>query len=100
MDSRVIWLRQSVIELNRNIDFVAVESPQNAKKVAAEIYARVAKLKDFPRQGSLYLKRISQREIRQIYVYRWRIIYELNAEEIQILRVIHMSQNLDDIELN
>ena len=99
MAAKVKWLRPALNDLKRTIDYIALESPVNAKKINTDIFARTDKLESFPRRGSRFGRFQPGREVRQLYVYSWRILYDVSDDEIRILRVIHMSQDLDSIEI-
>jgi toxin ParE1/3/4 len=97
MAARLKWLRPALNDLSQTLDFISLESPGNAKKINTQIFERANKLKAFPRQGSRFGSFQPNREIRQIYVYSWRVVYEFIENEVHILRIIHMSQDLEKI---
>ena len=95
MASRVKWTRPAIEDLNRNAAFIANDSVFYAKKVSVEIYQRAEKLKEFPRQGRKIILESSDRELREVNAYSWRVIYEIVENEVFVLKVIHMAQSFE-----
>jgi toxin ParE1/3/4 len=99
MASQIRWTRPAVADLTRNAAYIANESPFYATKVTAEIYQRAEKLKNFPRQGRKIILESSGRELREVNIYSWRVIYEIIQNDIFILKIIHMAQSFDQKDI-
>ena len=99
MAQKVIWSKTAISDLEKNAEYIALENPFYADKVTAEIYEKGEKLSYFPRQGSTFGRFKFGREFRQVYVYSWRIFYEVFEDKVRISRVVHMSQDLNGIEI-
>ena len=99
MAQNVIWSEAAISDLEKTAEYIALESPFYADKVTAEIYEKGEKLSHFPRQGSIFGQFKFGREIRQVCVYSWRILYEVFEDKVRISRIIHTSQDLGNIEI-
>jgi toxin ParE1/3/4 len=99
MAHQIIWSDSSIADIEKAAAYIALDSPFYAGKVTTEIYEKGENLGYFPRQGSKFGRFQSGREIRQVYVYSWRILYEVFENQVRISRVVHMSQDLEKIEL-
>lgn len=69
-------------------DYIAKNSPMNAKAVVREIIARAATLPENPRIG----RRVPERddpEIREVPARSWRVIYQLRANDVFIVTLVH-----------
>jgi toxin ParE1/3/4 len=96
---RLIWSDRALRELDRIVVYVADTSPQNAKSIARRAFARADLLPDQPRQGRRLPENRTTRDIREVFVHRWRLIYEVTPEAVVILAVLHGARLIDDIAL-
>ena len=99
MALRLIWSDRALRELDRIVVYVADASPQNAKSIARRAFARADLLPDQPRQGRRLPENRTTRDIREVFVHRWRLIYEVTPEAVVILAVLHGARLIDDIAL-
>ncbi len=85
----VEWLAEALINLADILDAVGEESPQGAARLASEIQSRTARLETHPK---LY-KAGRVRGTRECVVTEnYLLIYRLQGENVQILRVLHARQ--------
>ncbi len=88
----VKWTIPAKEDLKQIHDYIARDSKFYAKKVSAEIVERSKELKEFPEMGRI-VPEIGTPDIRELFVYSYRLVYELIPNGVQILAVIHGKQN-------
>jgi len=83
--------RQDLREIRR---FIARDSKKYAARIIARIREAVELMSALPDAGH-WLPEIESRNIREINVTSFRIVYRTRGEIIQVLTVIHGAQNVD-----
>jgi toxin ParE1/3/4 len=96
---RLIWSDRALDELDLIVVYVAQTSPQNAKAIARRAFARADLLLDQPRQGRRLPENRTDRDLREVFVHRWRLIYEVMPDAVVIVAVIHGARLIDDMPL-
>ncbi len=99
MALRLIWSDRALDELDSIVAYVAVTSPQNARVIARRCFARADLLPDQPRQGRRLPENRTDRELREVFVHRWRLIYEVTPDAVVILAILHGARLIDDVPL-
>jgi toxin ParE1/3/4 len=88
---RVRWTQPAATDLTAICDYLEEhESPALARRVAQTVYSAVQSLLPFPAKGRPGREPGTRELVIQRYPYI--VIYELRAESIDILRVLHTSQ--------
>jgi len=85
------WLRSGSVSLRRHVRFIAAENPTAAAQVRRRIRSAVLRLLDFPESG-----RIGQVPgTRELVVTNlpYIVVYRVNGDTVEILRVMHMSMD-------
>ena len=82
------WSARARADLKAIHDYIAKESPGNAKAVAREILARAATLPETPRVGRI-VPELSDADIREVPVHAWRVIYQLRGADLYVLTLVH-----------
>ena len=75
--------------------YIAGDSVFYAKKVVDEIISTSEILTDFPYMGR-EIEEISDKNIREIIVYSYRIIYKVLQEHVIILAIVHCKMELTE----
>lgn len=88
----VIWSEPAKTDLRAIHDFIAHDSPHYAKKVTQDITARTDILNELPRMGRS-VQELGNEGIRELSLYSYRILYEINDRGVFILAVIHKRRN-------
>lgn len=81
MAHRVVWSRRASQDLEAIADYIAADSPTYAGIVVKKVVNQTKSLSIFPRSG--------RKDIRELLVYSYRIIYRLQESEVVIAAVIH-----------
>ncbi|HEU0221395.1 MAG TPA: type II toxin-antitoxin system RelE/ParE family toxin [Paracoccaceae bacterium] len=89
MARRLIWSGRALDDLDAILSYIARDSPAYARAVGQRMLARVESLPDQPRQGRRVPEYDGDRELREVFVHRWRLIYEVSADKVRIITVIH-----------
>ncbi|MEA1911148.1 MAG: type II toxin-antitoxin system RelE/ParE family toxin [Spirochaetota bacterium] len=91
---KVLWTSESRKWLGEIFDYIAYDSPGNAKEVIYNIIERADVLRDFPSIGQRLLD-WPDYEIRMILYGHYRIVYRIISEQrIDILGVYHNALDL------
>jgi len=84
----VKWSRPARMDLKQIHDYIAKDSRYYAKKVVQTIVEKTEELMVFPEIGRI-VPEIDDPNIRELFVYSYRLIYEITPNGIEILAVIH-----------
>lgn len=79
--------------------YISKDSPQRAEHFGYRILARVGMLQHHPRIGRI-VREFNQRDIREVAVSPYRIIYRLKVESkvIEVIRVWHAARDKPEIK--
>lgn len=91
------WSKPSKSDLKQIYDFIAKDSTYYAQRVVATIIEKSDKLCVFPYMGRIVPERNEER-IRELLIYSYRIIYQINLDDIEILTLIHSKKDFSAIE--
>lgn len=91
----VIWSQQAVVDLRSIHDFIARNSRYYAKKVVHDIREIVDELNGLPKMGRI-VPELNEEDVRELFLYSYRIIYAIKDEVIFVLAVVHQRRNLKD----
>ena len=100
-DFSIIWAKTAELDLLNIINYIANDSPQNAKKILTKFKKTVSTLKNLPDRGRVVPELKAQGDFRyhELILSPWRIIYRISKETVYILAVIDTRQNVEDILL-
>ena len=84
----VKWSQPARMDLKQIHDYIAKDSKYYAKNVAQRIVEKTEKLMDFPEIGRI-VPEMDDPNIRELFIYSYRLIYEITPDGIEILAVIH-----------
>lgn len=84
----VIWAAPAKTDLKAIHDFIASDSKYYAKKVIQDIIDRTNIIETYPMIGRK-VPEIDDENIREIFAYSYRILYEIKTEKIYIIGIIH-----------
>ena len=94
----VVWTPRARADLKDIHDYIAEDSPINAKKVIDEILKKAMPLADLPTMGKV-VSELNDNQTREISAFSWRIIYHFRNGRVFIVTVIHKRRRItgDDI---
>ncbi len=98
----IIWTYVAENDLINIIEYISVDSPQNASKILKKIKQKASNLYTLPERGRIVpeLKGQGIFQYRELVIPPWRLIYRIAEREIIVLSVIDSRQNIEDILLN
>ena len=83
----VAWTPAARDCLDEILGFIAADSPGAAAKVLEVVLAAAESLSVFAERGRI-VPEIQQSSIREIFVYRYRLLYQVSSAEVRVLAVI------------
>ncbi len=89
----VIWSEPAKADLRSIHDFIAHDARHYAKKVTQEIREKTDILENLPNAGKKATE-LDNDNIRELSLYSYRIIYEINHQNISVLAVVHKHRDL------
>ncbi|EEE35452.1 plasmid stabilization system protein, RelE/ParE family [Rhodobacteraceae bacterium KLH11] len=68
-----------------------------ARNVARKMFARADALIDQPGQGRRVPEYDGDKDVREVFVHRWRLIYAVYPDHIRIAAVIHGARLMENV---
>jgi toxin ParE1/3/4 len=94
----VKWTVPARNDLKAIYEYIALDSKFYAKNTIRNIVQRVSKLSAVPAIGRV-VPEINEISIREIFIYSYRIIYQILPEGLFILAVVHGHRDLHDDDI-
>ena len=89
----VVWTGPAKRDLRQIHDYIAKDSKYYAKKVAAELRESTEKLASHPMLGRV-VPECEDENVRELFLYSYRIIYHVVARSVRVLAVVHQKQDI------
>ncbi|MFW9263952.1 type II toxin-antitoxin system RelE/ParE family toxin [Nostoc sp. CALU 546] len=90
---KVFWTETAVENLSAIYTYIAQNSPHYATRIIDRITKRSQQLANFPLSGRI-VPEFETEQIREVIEGSYRIIYYIKPEQIDVLAVIHGSQEI------
>jgi toxin ParE1/3/4 len=90
---RVYWTQTTVENLSGIYNYIAQTSTQYASRVVDRITRRSEQIAKFPFSGRV-VPEFETEQIREVIEDSYRIIYYIKPEQIDVIAVIHGSQQI------
>ena len=81
-------------DLKRIYDYISEDSVIYAKQVVEEIINKSDYLKDYPNIGRV-IPELNNPRIRELIIYSYRMVYQVESEDVEILTLVHSRKNFD-----
>lgn len=88
MDYRVSWSPEALEDVESIASFIARDSAFYAKAVVNKLIESSRSLKKYPERGRI-VPELGDKDVREIFVYSYRLIYRIHEKNILIVAVIH-----------
>lgn len=85
----------AIADVDNIWDYVAIYDPRAANRLVTRIVHSTDRLIDFPHSGSPRIE--IDTSARSIVVDNYVIFYRVTGDVVEIVRVVHMSRDLNDI---
>jgi toxin ParE1/3/4 len=95
MDFEVTWSPQVRDDLHGIAAYIAKDSPRYASAVIQKILAAGRSLQALPWRGRV-VPEIGREKCREVFIYEYRLIYEIDGKTVRIIAVIHGRRMLGD----
>ena len=94
----LVWSREALEKLNEIEEFIATNNPERAESFIDYLITQGEAITNNPKIGRC-IPEISNPEIREIIARRYRIVYKVTCEQIEILTVFegHKSLKIDEL---
>ena len=96
MDYQVIWSPEVAEDIDSIVEYISQDSLFYAQSIVLKILETSRSIKKFPLIGRI-VPEIGNENIREIFIYSYRLVYQLKNETIFIVAVIHGKRLLKDI---
>lgn len=90
---KVFWTEASVQHLSAIYTYISQNSSQYAERIVDKLTRRSQQIARFPLSGRI-VSEFETQQIREVIEGSYRIIYYIKPEQIDILAVIHGSQQI------
>lgn len=91
---RLKWTQQATEDIEAICEFISKDSIQYAKIFVQDVVNSVQRLEQFPFSGRIVPEH-SNKNIREIILGNYRIIYRSRNDLVEILTIYHSSRLLD-----
>jgi toxin ParE1/3/4 len=91
---KVFWTDTAIQHLSAIYSYIAQNSPQYAQQSIDRLTRRSQQIANFPLSGRV-VPEFETQQIREVIEGSYRIIYYIKSEQIDILAVLHGSQQID-----
>lgn len=94
MAQALIWSNEALDDIDSIAAYIHRDSPYHAQLVVERILEGGFSLPEQPRQGRV-VPEVENPNVRERFIYSYRLIYEIKEREIHILAVIHGKRLLE-----
>jgi len=95
----VKWSVPAKNDLRQIFDYISQDSQYFAKNVVHNIIEKTELLNDFPEMGRV-VPEVGETSVRELFLYSYRVIYEITSQSITILAIVHGKRDFSDDDLN
>ena len=95
----VEWSGPAKRDLRQIYDYIAKDSKYYAKSVVRNIVDKSETLEPFPKVGRV-VPEINDSNIREIFIYSYRLIYEIRSNSVGILAIVHGRRDFSNSNLD
>jgi toxin ParE1/3/4 len=97
----IIWAGVAEKDLKEIIEYIAIDSPDQALKILKKVKQKASSLYTLPERGRIVPELQDQGVLlyRELIVPPWRIIYRIAEMKLYVLSVLDARQNVEDILL-
>ncbi len=88
------WTEQALKDVDAIAEYISLDSLFYAKTFTQKIFNAIERLELFPKSGRI-VPEINNKNIREIILGNYRIIYRIKLNLVEIISVYHSSRLLD-----
>lgn len=94
---RIIWSPNAISDLESICDFIAFDSEYYAHSFAKGVIHSIENLILFPKSGRV-VPEYNQQHIREIIYHKYRIVYRIKSDVVEIAAITHGARLMDNIQ--
>ena len=94
----VKWTAHALAQLRHIHNYIAQDSPFYAKRVSDALVRKTFLLDELPYIGRV-VPELNEENVREVSLYSYRILYDIQTNRIEILAVIHKRRDLQAGEI-
>jgi len=98
---KVVWTNVTESDLKDIIEYISIDSPQNALRILKKIKQKASALYTLPERNRIVpeLKDQGILQYREMIIPPWRLIYRIAERKVYVLSFIDSRRNVEDILL-
>ena len=96
MAQRLIWSDEAIDDIDAIARFIARDSQHHARRVVEALFALSDSIVEHPLAGRM-VPEFGNRQVRERFLYSYRLIYEVGTEQIEVLAVLHGGRPIEKI---
>ncbi|MDG5787383.1 type II toxin-antitoxin system RelE/ParE family toxin [Evansella sp. AB-P1] len=93
----LVWAKSAVKDLEGICNYIAQDSEEYANIFASRVIDTIETIAIFPSSGRV-VPELNNDMIREMVLTNYRIIYRINNEKMEIVRIIHNAKQLKKLE--
>jgi addiction module RelE/StbE family toxin len=91
------WSNEALEDIESIATYIEKDSPIYAKSVVLQFFEKAEIIKDFIELGRI-VPELNDSNIREIFVYSYRLIYKIDSNTVLFVAVIHGKRLLENHE--
>ncbi len=101
LNYKVIWTNVAESDLKDIIEYISIDSPQNALRILNNIKQKTSELYTLPERNRTVPELQDQGilQYKEMIIPPWRLIYRIAERKVYILSLIDSRRNVEDILL-
>lgn len=97
MEYQITWSPEAVEDLESIAKYIERDSPYYAQSVVSRVLELSRKIQEFPFIGRV-VPEIGDEDIRERFIYSYRLVYKIQPQSILVLAVIHGKRLIEHVE--
>ncbi len=95
MAFKLEWSEEALEDIESIATYIEKDSPTYAKSVVSKFFEKAEILQEFPELGRK-VPETNNINIREIFIYSYRLVYKLNEDRVLFVAVIHGKRLLEN----
>ena len=95
MAFKLEWSEEALEDIESIASYIEKDSPVYAKSVVSKLFEKAEILKEFSELGRV-VPETNDKNIRELFVYSYRLIYKIKTNTILFIAVIHGKRLLEN----
>ncbi|WP_210131321.1 MULTISPECIES: type II toxin-antitoxin system RelE/ParE family toxin [Stenotrophomonas] len=91
------WTSEALEDIDAIAEFIARDSPRHARRIIEALFELGNVIEVHPFAGRV-VPEVGRTSLRERFLYSYRVIYEIRADQIAVLAVLHGRRLLDSVD--